>query len=80
MFLKGEKRAASRGNIIAIACSTLLGNDEEEREEIKKTLNTAYAMRNSIVHGSDYGKKINPFEVVEMIKEHLRKSIIKFLD
>jgi hypothetical protein len=80
LFLKGEKRVSSRGKIIAIACSTLLGNNDEEREEIKNTLNTAYSMRNSIVHGAEYTKDVNPFVVVEEIRHYLRDSIKRFLD
>jgi len=80
LFLKGEKRVSSRGKIIAIACSTLLGNNDEEREEIKNALNTAYSMRNSIVHGAEYTKDVNPFVVVEEIRNYLRDSIKRFLD
>ena len=80
LFLKGERRASSRGKIIAIACSTLLGSNDEEREEIKNTLSMAYSMRNSIVHGGECRKDVNLFEVVEDVIEYLRQSIIKFLD
>ncbi|MHC3130307.1 MAG: hypothetical protein IBV52_09560 [Candidatus Bathyarchaeota archaeon] len=54
--------------IIAIACSTLLGKNNEEREEIKDYLSRAYSMRNCIVHGSDISET-NPFELVEEISE-----------
>ena len=80
LFLKGEKRASSRGEIIAIACSTLLGNNNEERENIKENLKIAYSMRNSIVHGGEYSKDTNPFVIVENISDYLKESIIKFLD
>jgi len=80
LFLKGEKRTTSRGKIIAIACSTLLGKNNEEREEIKNTLNMAYSMRNDIVHGGEYRKDVDPFGVVEEISDYLRDSIIRFLD
>lgn len=80
LFLKGERHAQSRGRIIAIACSTLLGRNNQEREEIKNTLKSAYSMRNTIIHGGEYNKDLNPFEIVEDISEYLRESIIKFLD
>ena len=84
LFLRGEK-AVSTGQIIAIACSTLLGKNDEEREEIRQFITKAYSIRNCIVHGSEYPK---PFvreeyemaEFVSKIEDYLRDSIKKLLD
>lgn len=86
LFLKGEKVGTQAGRTIAIACSSLLGKNEEEREEIKVFLNKAYSIRNQIVHGSEYKKphiKGEEYEMegfVSIIKNHLRESIKKLLD
>jgi hypothetical protein len=85
LFLKGEKAKESHGDIIAIACSHLLGKNEQEREEIRQFLTKAYSIRNYIVHGSEYQK---PFvdkeyemnEFVSKIEDFLRESIKKLLD
>lgn len=79
LFLSGEKYASSRGKIIAIACSSLLGEDDAQRKEIKDVLTKAYKMRNCIVHGSDISED-NPFEIIEEIETYLRISITRFLD
>jgi hypothetical protein len=42
LFLKGEKATPSSGQIVAVACSILLGKNNEEREEIKGFLTKAY--------------------------------------
>ena len=38
LFLKGKQRTYKKAEPIAIACSTLLGNDDEEREDCKKEM------------------------------------------
>lgn len=83
LFLKGEKAKPQSGEIIAIACSLLLGKNEEEREEIRRFLTEAYSIRNCIVHGSepkfneDFSYRI---AFISKIEEYLRESIKKFLD
>lgn len=84
LFLKGEKATSQRGQTIAIACSTLLGKNEEEREEIRSFLTKAYAIRNCIVHGAEYKKPYvkEEFEMedfVSTIENYLRASIKKLL-
>lgn len=80
LFLKGERQAQSRGKIIAIACSILLGETDEERETIKKKLNSAYSLRNRIVHGGDCGTNNELAKIIIDIDEYLRESIVKFLE
>jgi len=90
LFLKGEKGVPSKGKLIAIACSTLLGKKEEKREEIKQTLVEAYSIRNCIVHGSEY-PRMKPDDkgevivdtlpdLVSEVEDYLRESIKKLLD
>jgi len=84
LFLKGEK-AVSIGQILAIACSTLLGKNYQEREEIRRFLTKAYSIRNHTVHGAEYEKpyikkEYEMFEFVPKIEDYLRESINKLLD
>lgn len=80
LFLKGKKRAPQRGETIAVACSVLLGENEDEREEIRNSLAKAYLIRNSIVHGAEHKKEPDMHEFVAQIEEYLRGSIKKLLD
>jgi len=80
LFLKGKKSMSQRGEVIAVACSILLGRNEKEREEIRNSLTKAYSMRNSIVHGAEYKKESDMLEFVAQIEEYLRGSIKKLLD
>jgi hypothetical protein len=54
LFVKKEVRGTSAKQKIANDCSDLLGIDEEEKRSIRDCLVEAYAVRNYIVHGSDY--------------------------
>jgi len=75
------KTQSNKGvSLAAIACSILLGRNEKEREEIRKSLTKAYSMRNSIVHGAEYKKESDMLEFVAQIEEYLRGSIKKLLD
>jgi len=90
LFLKGEKRVPSKGKLIAVACSVLLGKNEEKRGKIKQTLAKAYSIRNSIVHGSEYPRiesddkgevYIDTLpDLVSQVEDYLRESIKKILD
>ena len=90
LFLKGEKGVPSKGKVIAVACSILLGKNEEERQEIKRTLSEAYSTRNSIVHGSEYSRIESDSkgevyvdtlpDLVSKVEDYLRESIKKLLD
>lgn len=85
LFLRGEKVMRPTGHTVAIACSTLLGKNEEEREEIRSFLTKAYSIRNCIVHGAEYKrpyikKEYGMFEFVSKIEDYLRESIKKLLD
>lgn len=88
LFLKGEK-GGRKGNLVSIACSHLLGKDEEEREKVRSTLAEAYSVRNCIVHGSEY-ERTKPNDkgqywdtlpdLVSEVENYLRESIKRLLD
>jgi hypothetical protein len=87
LFLKGEKVGTSSGQIVAIACSHLLGKNDEERDKIRHFLTKAYKIRNSIVHGSGYKPTIKDnlivndlYEIVSEAEDYLRESIKRLLD
>lgn len=89
LFLKGKKDGP-KGKPIAVACSNLLGKNEEERKKIKQTLAEAYLIRNSIVHGSEYPRiesddKEEVYfdtlsDLVSKVEDYLRESIKKLFD
>jgi hypothetical protein len=86
LFLKGEKTGASSGQIVAVACSHLLGKNDEERDKIRYSLGHAYSIRNRIVHGSEYVPIVEDNIVVEdlsdivsEIEDYLREAIKKLL-
>jgi hypothetical protein len=71
--------------MIAVACSVLLGKNEEERDTVRRFLREAYSIRNCIVHGSDYpkpkiDKEYEMSEFVPKIEDYLRDSIKKLLN
>jgi len=85
LFLRGEKAMRPAGRIVAIACSILLGKNDEEREEIRRLLTKAYSIRNCIVHGAEYKKpylksEYGLLEFVPKIEDYLRASIKKLLE
>lgn len=86
LFLKGEKVGASSGQIVAVACSHLLGKNDEERDKIRYSLTNAYSIRNRIVHGSAYVPVIKDnmivndlSDIVSEIEDYLREAIKKLL-
>jgi hypothetical protein len=85
LFLKGEKAKSSQGETIAVACSVMLGKNDEERDQVKRYLREAYSIRNCIVHGSDYrkpkiDKEYEMSEFVPKIEDYLRESMKELLD
>jgi len=81
LFTVGKR--GSKGDKIAAACATLLGESEEGRQQIRDTLKFAYQIRNSIVHGEDFEKKLGEDffleDLVAEVEENLRKSLKKFM-
>jgi hypothetical protein len=90
LFLKGEKTGTSSGIIISVACSVLNGKNQKQRKEIQKKIESAYNLRNKIVHGTEFERiKKDPKtgashdliqETVSNIENYLRESLRKMLD
>jgi len=62
----------------------LLGKSENERQQIKSLLNEAYEIRNAVVHGLDYEKKLASMkltlsELVGDVEDILRSSLRKLI-
>lgn len=85
LFLKGENIRAPTGVVMGVGCSMLLGETEEEREEINQVLTKAYSIRNKIVHGGTYqepiqaDKEYSIGEFVGKVEDYLREAIKKLL-
>lgn len=78
VFHKEERSIEPAGKVIGIAIGMLLGNNEKERIEIKRSLEKAYKIRNALVHGNL--KKIHKYEselikVSTKIENYLRNSL-----
>ena len=90
LFLKGEKGSFANGKIISIACSALIGNNENDREQIKENLLKAYKIRNAIVHAGSYNRLITNKEtgacidtlpdLLTKVENYLRSSLNKMLE
>jgi len=77
LFLK-DYRGGWKGEVMAIACSMLLGKTRLERESIRKKLSHFYNIRNYIVHGQEYDSN----EIIQnlyTLRNYLRRSIITLL-
>jgi len=81
LFVRGNKE--SKRDKISAACAKLLGESQVDRQEIRDTLECAYSIRNLIVHGEDFEKKLGKdvflAELVVEVEEILRKSLKKFI-
>lgn len=77
------KKSRDQGSIIPVAAAMLLGKTEEERQEITDVMETAYNIRNCIVHGSDYqqklSKKLEMATFTRNVESILRSCIKKLL-
>lgn len=83
LFLGGEKSRAQHA-VIPVACAMLLGKSEKERQQIRSLLNPAYDVRNAIVHGLDYEKKLASMkltlkQLVANVEDILRASLRKLI-
>jgi hypothetical protein len=78
------KKMREQSSVIPVAAAMLLGNTEEDREEIIKIMDLAYEIRNCIVHGSDYEERLknNKTEMQMLtreVEEILRNSLQKLI-
>jgi len=81
LYSKGETISGSKGEIIGLACSMLLGETNLERAEISNNLRVAYKIRNKVVHGST--PRVSDFEQMirlgPILSNYLRKSLLKLI-
>lgn len=84
LFRGGGKGNLPIGQKIAIAGSTLIAKNDEERAEIRHFLAKAYSLRSSMVHGDEIeepivmnGEHLWLEEFVNRLEDYLRKSIRK---
>jgi hypothetical protein len=80
LYLKNEssKSEAAKGEIIGLACSMLIGENQDQREKIQRNIMKAYKIRNHIVHGKCVDMEIN-YELVQEFETYLRSSILKII-
>lgn len=83
LFLGGEYQRSDlgMGQVIGLACSMLIGKDNTERTEIKKTIWSGFKLRNKVVHGYDIDENIRKSinEILQDFKDYLIRSILKLL-
>lgn len=83
VFHKEERSIEPAGKVIGIALGMLLGNNEKERMEIKRTLEKAYTIRNALVHGNlkkIHKHKSDLITVSSKIENYLRRTLRRFLE
>jgi len=78
LYCKGETISGSKGDIIGLACSMLLGETNSEREEILEHIKTAYKLRNKVVHGSlpNFSEMV---KLEPLLTNYVRKSLLKLM-
>lgn len=85
LMSKGKVRT-NIGQYIGLGCATLLGEDQEQREDIEKFMIEAYRLRNKIVHGLEYSaqitireKEFDIYGIGIQLQEILKDSIIEMI-
>ena len=83
VFYKEKKSIEPAGKVIGIAIGMLLGNNQNERNKIKKTFEKAYEIRNAKVHGNveklkKYQKDIERLSV--QVEGYLRCALRRLVE
>ena len=83
VFYGENKSIEPAGKVMGVAIGMLLGNNEKERNKIKKTLTKAYEVRNAKVHGNmdklkKYQKDIGRLSVE--VEDYLRLTLRRFVE
>lgn len=78
LFVGEKERPRDRGSYVGTACSMLIGKNHNERKKIKKILQSAFTIRNKIVHGSKY-KTDDLAKMIPKLEMLLRNAIRRFL-
>jgi len=86
LFVKKEIAGSSIKEKIVNGCSNLLGENDQEKKEIKNFLEKAWSMRNCIVHGSEFetpiqiGKrKYETRDFILQLQQYLSDSLKKLI-
>ena len=80
-----RNRSYGMGQLVGLGCSMLIGQNQEERNEIKQFLIKAFKIRNNIVHGLAVeisminNKKYSMREISSQLQEYLKTSIKKLI-
>lgn len=85
-FFCDEKHYQNTGSVIGLACSMLIGKDNDERKKIKINYEDAYSIRNIIIHGGNINrlnkrakKNLKKLDLLnENISEYIRRSFKKY--
>ena len=82
VFYEESRSVEPAGKVIGIAIGMLLGNNQDERTEIKETLIKAYEIRNAKVHGNleklqKYGSNIEKLSID--VEDYLRRVLRRFV-
>ena len=74
------------GQYIGLGCAMLLGENQEQREDIEQFMIEAYRLRNKIVHGLEYSalitmgdKEFDVYGIGIQLQELLKDSIIEMM-
>lgn len=83
MSSEEDKTIEPAGKVIGIAIRLLLGNNEKERNEIKKSLIKAYEIRNAKIHGNlkkleKYRQDVNKVSID--VEDYLRHAPRRFIE
>ena len=80
LLLKGEykKSDIGMGQVIGLACSMLLGKNNDERKMIKENIELAFRRRNDVVHGKDFDFD-QIYTLIPNFEDYLRRSIFHLI-
>ena len=80
LFLKGGhiRTGMGKGELIGLACSMLLGQNNRDRNKISKVLREAFDCRNKLVHGAKVDM-LKKWKIFSDLEEYLRKSILRLI-
>ena len=80
LLLKGEykKSDIGMGQVIGLACSMLLGKNNDERKIIKENIELAFRRRNDVVHGKDFDFD-QIYTLIPDFEDYLRRSIFHLI-
>lgn len=85
VFHNEPKSIEPAGKVIGIAIGMLLGNCQEDRDEIKKVLTKSYAVRNVRVHGNvvelnKLQRKLDINNLTSCVEDLLRRVLRKLIE